>query len=1114
MMSLVRSFILLVFFTTNGAAQTLPLDLLLQQQSQGLPFGTDMQSLEDIFPGQGFDINPENEARTAKEPVIPSEQNVKLLDRRLTAEEAQQRRQEGQALSNDLLGGQSKTQTPSMVETYYQILTGESLDVFGTGKSATSNNIANNPADELLFFNSLGSDYRLAAGDVLAISIRGLSSTDEEAIVDGEGKIVIPGMLPVIAAGRSIADVQSDIKQVLEVDDASANVYVSLSAARLVSVQITGAIGQPGTVAVPAYTPVSRILPLVGDILPQGSARNITLFQNGDRQIIDLYQSLLGLDAAVDPLVVNNARLHVGDQGGTVAVAGFVGRSGIFELAAGQTAISTDELFRLANIRLMAPGTKMDLLRFNDQGVPTSEPIAFGKDQMVQAGQALQIQFVQTRSQSDVKVFGAVEKPFSLNVGNPIPIAELLRNGAALTSDVYMDFALIAGNRSENGADRTINLTKALRFPDRFLIQPGETLIILNLNQYQTLLSQSLTEPSGRISQLLVSAEPAEVFLDGRRVAFVAASGGQTIADIFGTQLSFPQDIDYDFSLLFDTKAVAQKPKAFLLSEALTEASGYDLRRGARLQLFTTTFLRNVNLPNLKNFSVDQTVLESASDTQNKTARAGIASSTSMSLANQSNASAGQVQGAELDSQIAFETQSQLDMGGELAVAARGISASAPTVIFVNGQQYGFLPSDVRFSNTRLARELTRTAEIYPLYAEVATQAPDGYSFETGSFALGALASRQSTFSTQASMRLDFYTQEFIRRFVLPNNPVKTTEDLSKAVETLRAAGRFISGAIRQPGQYPVAADLSLDLFLRVAGGALPNADLKNVILRTYVVSRNGEIDLQRSKRIDLTAVSPASIKLSGNYDILIPALVNNAVSGVVALNGQVQRPGNYTVGRDETLHDIIERAGGFTEVAYPLGAVLTRQSLKEEQTRANLSLARQVEQSILSLSQNASAEQSQQIPAVIGLANQLRTLSGSGRQIVNAALKSGENPVFLEDGDSLFIPKRPSHVSVIGSVYNEVSAVYAPYKTPRNYISEAGGTSKIADSKNVYMVLPNGQSEPIGEIDSANVIIPPGAVLIVPPKVDKLSPLGLSRVVSDILSNIATSVLAINAVR
>lgn len=1110
MISLISSFIILFFFVTNSAAQTSPLEQFLKQQSQGLPFGTDLQSLENRLSGQGFDINPENAARAAKQPLIPNEQNVKVLDRRLAAEEAQQRAEEGQALTNELLGGQSKAQALSMVETYYRVLTGQKLEVFGTGKSAALNNIANDPADELVFFNSLGSDYRLAAGDVLAISIRGLSSMDEEAVVDGEGKIAISGMLPVIATGRSISDVQSDIKQILEVDDASANVYVSLAAARLVSVQVTGAIGQPGAIAVPAYTPVSRILPLVGDILPQGSARTITLFQNGDRQIVDLYQSLLGRDAGVDPLVVNNARLHVGDQGGTVAVAGFVGRPAIFELAAGQTEISSEELFRLANIRLMAPGTKLDLLRFNDQGVPVSEPIAFGKDQMVQAGQAIQIQFVQTRSQSDVKVFGAVEKPFSLNIVNPLPIAELLRNGAALTSDVYTEFALVAGNRSENGADRTINLTKALQFPDRFLIRPGETLIILNLNQYQTLLKQSLTEPSGRLSQLLISAEPAEVFLDGRRVAFVAASEGQAIADIFGTQLSVPQDIDYDFSLLFDPKAAAQKPKAFLLSEALNAASDYDLRKGERLQLFTTTFLREVNLPNLKNFSVDQTFLESASDKKKKT-QENIAN---LQQANQSNNSVNQIQRAELDSQFAIETRSRLDTKAELTVAARGISASAPTVIFVNGQQYGFLPSDVRLSNTRLAREFMRTAEIYPLYVEVATKAPDGYSFETRSFALGALARRESTFSTQASMRLDFYTQEFVRRFVLPNDPIKTTENLSKIVDPLRAAGRFISGAVRQPGQYPVAADLNLDLFLRVAGGALPNADLKNVILRTYVVSTNGEIDIQRSKRIDLTAVSPASIKLSGTYDIQIPTLLNNAMTGVVTLNGEVQRPGNYTFGRDETLHDIIERAGGFTEVAYPLGAVLTRRSLKEEQTRANLTLARQVEQSILSLSQNASAEQNQQIPAVIGLANQLRTLSGSGRQIVNAALKSGKNPVFLENGDSLFIPKRPSHVSVIGSVYNEVSAVYAPYKTTQDYISEAGGTSKIADVKNVYMVLPNGQSEPVGEIDSANVIIPPGAVLIVPPKVDKLSPLGLSRVVSDILSNIATSLLAINVIR
>ena len=85
MISLVRSFIILVLLATNSPAQTSPLEQLLQQQSQGLPLGSDMQSIENMFSGQGFDINPENARRTAKQPVIPNEQNVRLLDRRLTA---------------------------------------------------------------------------------------------------------------------------------------------------------------------------------------------------------------------------------------------------------------------------------------------------------------------------------------------------------------------------------------------------------------------------------------------------------------------------------------------------------------------------------------------------------------------------------------------------------------------------------------------------------------------------------------------------------------------------------------------------------------------------------------------------------------------------------------------------------------------------------------------------------------------------------------------------------------------------------------------------------------------------------------------------------------------
>ena len=67
-----------------------------------------------------------------------------------------------------------------------------------------------------------------------------------------------------------------------------------------------------------------------------------------------------------------------------------------------------------------------------------------------------------------------------------------------------------------------------------------------------------------------------------------------------------------------------------------------------------------------------------------------------------------------------------------------------------------------------------------------------------------------------------------------------------------------------------------------------------------------------------------------------------------------------------------------------------------------------------------------------------------------------------------------------------------------------------MADLKRAYILLPNGESTPADE-DS---IIPPGAVIVVPPKTDRLTVLGLTDLVSRVLGNIATSVLAINNVR
>ena len=165
-----------------------------------------------------------------------------------------------------------------------------------------------------------------------------------------------------------------------------------------------------------------------------------------------------------------------------------------------------------------------------------------------------------------------------------------------------------------------------------------------------------------------------------------------------------------------------------------------------------------------------------------------------------------------------------------------------------------------------------------------------------------------------------------------------------------------------------------------------------------------------------------------------------------------------------------------------------------------------------MSVSQIPQAGAAAQAQVVLMYANQLEDMPVVGRQTINLTNKT-ENQITLEDGDTIYIPNRPSHVSVTGSVQNPTTALYLPAKSVENYIQDAGGYTRISDIRNLYLMLPNGQSVPFDQLNQQGQIIPPGSVIVVPPKTDKLSWLGITEVFSKVLANIATSILAINAV-
>lgn len=62
-----------------------------------------------------------------------------------------------------------------------------------------------------------------------------------------------------------------------------------------------------------------------------------------------------------------------------------------------------------------------------------------------------------------------------------------------------------------------------------------------------------------------------------------------------------------------------------------------------------------------------------------------------------------------------------------------------------------------------------------------------------------------------------------------------------------------------------------------------------------------------------------------------------------------------------------------------------------------------------------------------------------------------------LERGDKLLIPKKPDFVAVSGQVYNPSAFTFLPGKSLKWYLSQAGGTTQMANKKDILIVRADG---------------------------------------------------------
>jgi protein involved in polysaccharide export with SLBB domain len=332
--------------------------------------------------------------------------------------------------------------------------------------------------------------------------------------------------------------------------------------------------------------------------------------------------------------------------------------------------------------------------------------------------------------------------------------------------------------------------------------------------------------------------------------------------------------------------------------------------------------------------------------------------------------------------------------------------------------------------------------------------------------------------------------------------------------DTIRIFGRYevdapkveIHGEVLRPGSFPLSKGMTAAQLIRMAGGFKNDALLEKADLTSYTVADGNKVvgnitSVHIGGAVDGT--DPASDVLLKPGDILTIHQITgwNEIGESVTIEGQVAFPGNYGFREGERLSSILRRAGGFRETAYPAGAILVREQVRELEQKSREELIRQIETSSAAarLSPNLGPSDSGQTLQVIQAQQnevlaRLKSQPPSGRLVVHlsADISGWENTpadIELRRGDVLTIPKRPGFVVVTGQVYNATALTFIPDKTAEWYLQHAGGTSTTANRGEIFIIRANGSviGRHSGGWRDPKVLstrLDPGDVVVVPQKV------------------------------
>ena len=300
-----------------------------------------------------------------------------------------------------------------------------------------------------------------------------------------------------------------------------------------------------------------------------------------------------------------------------------------------------------------------------------------------------------------------------------------------------------------------------------------------------------------------------------------------------------------------------------------------------------------------------------------------------------------------------------------------------------------------------------------------------------------------------------------------------------------------IHGEVMYPGIYKYADNETLEDLVLQAGGLKETASLMKVDVARRIVD-------QRLTTSSDTIAHTFSFALKDGFVIDgEPGFVLKPYDEIyvrkspgfykqqnVYVEGEVLFAGTYTLSKkNERVSEIIKKAGGLSNMAYPQGARLERRLTNLERKRVTEIMKLQREQredeirsqaiksgkSISDLKQLASTD-NYEIPDFYPV----------GIELDKAIANPGSDAdIVLREGDRLTVPVYNGTVKINGEVMYPNTVAYKEGKGVNYYIDLAGGFSGKAKKSRIYIIYMNGDVAKAGH----GVKVKPGCEIVVPQK-------------------------------